>query len=103
MTATSEQKIRYGFVGIIVENRQRLGARINQILAAHADCIVGRLGLPNLEEGTLSIITLIVRASTDEMGSLSGKLGALPGVTVKTGLQSLPGATTPGAESGEKP
>ncbi|SIQ07956.1 putative iron-only hydrogenase system regulator [Alkalispirochaeta americana] len=91
METRAEQNKRYGFVGIIVENRHRLGARINQILSAHADCIVGRLGLPNLEEGSISIITLIVRATTDEMGSLSGKLGALPGVTVKTGLQSLPG------------
>ncbi len=77
---------RYGFVGIIVENRRRHGMRINQILADHSHCIVGRLGLPNIDHSELSIVTLIVHASTDELGSLTGKLGALPGVSVKSAL-----------------
>lgn len=79
---------RYGFVGIMVENRHSLGARLNQILAAHSDCIVGRLGMPNVEGTSLSIITLIVHATTDQLGSLTGKLGSLPGVSVKSALHS---------------
>jgi aspartate ammonia-lyase len=67
--------------------------RINRILADHSTCIVGRLGLPNLENGGLSIVTLIVHASTDELGSLTGKLGAIPGVTVKSSLYK---ASAPG-------
>ncbi|MDA3947852.1 MAG: CopG family transcriptional regulator [Spirochaeta sp.] len=88
-------EIRYGFVGIIIEDRDRFGARINQILSAHADCIVGRLGLPNLDDGSLSIVTLIVHASTDRIGSLTGKLGALPGVSIKSAMHRPihPGAT----------
>ena len=77
---------RYGFVGIIITDRARQGARINQILSTYADCIVGRLGLPDLEGGALSIVTLIVHATTDRLGAMTGKLGALPGVSVKSGL-----------------
>lgn len=80
---------RYGFVGIIVTDRERVGARIAQILAAHAEFIIGRLGLPNLEGGSISIITLIVRITTDELGSLTGKLGAIDGVSVKSAMHRI--------------
>lgn len=82
---------RYGFVGIMVEDRDRIGARINQILAAHSQSIVGRLGMPNIEGSSLSIITLIVHATTDQLGALTGKLGSLPGVSVKSGLHAPAG------------
>ena len=77
---------RYGFVGIIVANRQNRGSRLNQILAAHSDCIIGRLGLPNIEGGQLSIVVLIVHTTTDRLGALTGKLGSIPGVSVKSAL-----------------
>lgn len=81
---------RYGFVGIIVTDRERLGARLNQVLSSYSDCIIGRLGLPNLEGGTLAIITLIVHATTDRLSALTGKLGALPGISVKSALHRVP-------------
>lgn len=80
---------RYGFVGIMVDDRNRLGARINQILAAHGEMIVGRLGLPNLDSGRLSIITLITFGTTEQMGSLTGKLGSLAGVSVKSAVHAV--------------
>ena len=43
------------------------------------------MGLPYPPRG-LHIIALIVHASTDEMGALTGKLGALAGVEVKSAL-----------------
>ncbi len=83
---TDPRNRRYGFVGILVSDREKVGARINQILADHSSMIVGRLGMPNLEEGGLAIITLILHATTDQLGSLTGKLGALSGVSVKSAL-----------------
>ena len=93
----SREMKRYGFVGVIVTDRDRHGSRLNQILAAHAGCIVGRLGLPNLEGGAISIVTLIVHATTDELGSLTGKLGALPGVSVKSAMHKV---NVPGIDGG---
>ena len=83
---------RYGFVGIIVADRKSQGARINQVLATHGDLIQGRLGMPNLHGGELSIITLIVHGTTEELSALTGKLGSLPGVSVKSALHKLEGA-----------
>lgn len=76
---------RLGFVGIVVDDKTRSGEAINRILSDHADLIVGRMGIPNVREET-SVVTLVVRATTDAMGKLTGKLGMLDGVQVKSAL-----------------
>ena len=76
---------RLGFVGIIVEDRKKAAHKVNDLLSAHGDIIVARVGLP-YRERKCSVITLIVDASTDELGALTGKLGALEGVSVKSAL-----------------
>jgi putative iron-only hydrogenase system regulator len=43
------------------------------------------MGLPYPARG-LNIITLIVDATTDQIGALTGRLGTLTGVTVKSTL-----------------
>ncbi|MBD3291208.1 CopG family transcriptional regulator, partial [candidate division KSB1 bacterium] len=62
--------------------------RLNTILHDYSSIIIGRLGLP-YRERRLSIISLIVDGSTDEIGALTGKLGQLPQVTVKTAFAKL--------------
>ena len=47
--------------------------------------ILARVGLPCREKG-ISVITLVVEATTDELGSLSGRLGKIAGVSVKSAL-----------------
>ena len=47
------------------------------------DCILGRLGLPCPDRG-VNIITLIVDAPVETVSALTGKLGKLPGVQVKS-------------------
>jgi aspartate ammonia-lyase len=84
-----DKERRYGFIGLIVPNRQKNGRRIQEILEAHAPIIHGRMGLPHLANDRLSIITLIVHASTDELGSLTGQLGRVEGVSVKSGLAKV--------------
>jgi putative iron-only hydrogenase system regulator len=76
---------RLGFVGIIVENRQKAAASINGILSGFGDLILGRMGIPHAKRDC-SVITLVVDATTDELGALTGKLGAIKGVTVKSAL-----------------
>ena len=47
--------------------------------------ILSRTGLPNAK-GAASVITLVVDITTDQLGVLTGKLGNIPGVSVKSGL-----------------
>lgn len=75
---------RIGVIGIVLEHR---GAAplLNEILGQYASIIVGRMGIP-YRERNLAVIALIVDGTTDEVGALTGKLGNLPGVMVKSAL-----------------
>ena len=75
---------RIGFVGIILENREGVEA-VNHVLSGHAGMILARVGLPCREKG-ISVITLVVEATTDELGALTGSLGKITGASVKSAL-----------------
>lgn len=76
---------RLGFVGIIIEYREKNAAAVNEVLSRYGDLILARTGLPNAK-GNASVITLVIDATTDELGVLTGKLGNITGVSVKSGL-----------------
>lgn len=75
---------RIGVIGIVIENHDII-ARLNAILHEYAELILGRMGLPCKDRG-ISVISLIVEGTTDDIGALTGKLGNLPGVNVKSAL-----------------
>jgi putative iron-only hydrogenase system regulator len=76
---------RLGFVGIVIENRKTAAPKINEILSAYGEKILARMGLP-YRERHCSVITLIVEMTTDEVGALTGALGNIEGVVVKSAL-----------------
>ena len=73
---------RIALIGIIVEDKTQ-AAQINQLLHDCGEYIIGRMGVPHRERG-LSVISIILDAPNDIINSLSGKLGMLNGVSVKT-------------------
>ena len=75
---------RIGFVGIVIEDPTSIPT-VNQYISQYADMITGRIGVPNRRRG-INIIGLIVEGPTDHVGALTGKLGNLSGVTVKSAL-----------------
>lgn len=76
---------RLGFVGIIIEDRKKSAAEVNKVISDYGDMVLARMGLP-YKEKHCSVITLIVDATTDELGALTGRLGLLEGVSVKSAL-----------------
>ena len=76
---------RLGFVGIIIENRKSAAPLVNSVLAEYGESIVARVGIP-YKERHCYVITLTVDMTTDELGALTGKLGAIESVTVKSAL-----------------
>ncbi|MFA6357727.1 MAG: TM1266 family iron-only hydrogenase system putative regulator [Candidatus Omnitrophota bacterium] len=76
---------RLGFVGIIIHNRKKTAPLVNAILTEFGQLIVGRMGIPHVKK-EYSVIVLIVDASTDDLGALTGKLGKIIGISVKSGL-----------------
>ena len=73
---------RVAVMGIIVQDLQA-AEQLNAILHEYGPYIIGRMGVPYRPE-QLSIISVVVDAPQNEISSLSGKLGMLDGVTVKT-------------------
>jgi len=78
---------RIGVVGIVVVSKENI-PRLNAILSEYGHCVVGRMGVP-YHKKALSVISLIVDGSTDEIGALTGKLGSLKGVIVKSALTKV--------------
>jgi putative iron-only hydrogenase system regulator len=76
---------RLGFVGIIVEDRQQAAPEVNRLLTEFGELVIARTGIPYARKHCC-IITLVVDATTDELGQLTGQLGMIPGVSVKSGL-----------------
>lgn len=73
---------RIALVGIMVENPE-LSEEINRILHDYRDFIVGRMGIPYPKQN-VCIISVVVDAPNDAISSLTGKLGMLSGISVKT-------------------
>ena len=80
-----ESNKRIALIGIVVEDLAST-EQLNRILHEYAEAVIGRMGLPCRERG-VSIISVVVDAPTEVTSSLSGKLGKLPGVSVKTVTQ----------------
>lgn len=74
--------MRTALIGIIVEEPQSV-EKLNGILHDYREVIIGRMGLPRPERG-MSIISIAVEADNNIISALSGKLGALSGVSTKT-------------------
>jgi putative iron-only hydrogenase system regulator len=76
-------KQKVGIVGIIVGNRRKNASVVNKILSEHSEIIIGRMGIPQKDTDT-GLISLFVEGDTDKIGSLTGKLGMIKEVTVKS-------------------
>ena len=73
---------RIGSLLIVIENSQSV-SQINEIISMHNPLILGRQGIPLREKG-ISVISLVLEGNSDEFSSLSGKLGRINGVQVKS-------------------
>lgn len=68
---------------ITVYNRDEVYDRVGELLHSFADKISLRVGYP-VPDQNISIIFIIIKATTDEIGALSGKLGQISSVKVKS-------------------
>ena len=73
---------RIALIGIIVADIESAG-KINEILHEYSPYLIGRMGIPYRKKN-VSIISVVIDASNDVISSLSGKLGMIKGISVKT-------------------
>ncbi|HET7838151.1 MAG TPA: TM1266 family iron-only hydrogenase system putative regulator [Rectinemataceae bacterium] len=75
---------RLGIVAIVIEESSSV-PRVNALLSDFSRLVDARLGLPMRGKG-ISLISLVVEGDTDDIGALTGRLGKIPGVQVKSVL-----------------
>ena len=78
---------RVAVMSIIVENHNSV-ERINALLHEYGEYIIGRMGLP-YRKRCISIISVALDAPQNTLSSLSGKIGGLDGVSVKTAYSGV--------------
>ena len=73
---------RIALIGIIVEDKEAV-QRLTEVLHEYGEFIVGRMGIP-YHKRNISVISVVVDAPNDVISALSGKLGMVPHVNIKT-------------------
>ena len=81
---------RVALISMIVQD-QESALEINALLHAYRQYIIGRMGIPYAPK-KISIISLAIDAPHASISALSGKLGALRGVSAKTVYSKVEGA-----------
>ncbi|MBS5950243.1 MAG: iron-only hydrogenase system regulator [Clostridium sp.] len=76
--------MKIGVISAILEEPSKCNSEFNKVVADFRGSIKGRMGIP-LENET-SIVSIVVIGSLNEINSLTGKLGNINGVTVKTAI-----------------
>lgn len=79
---------RIAVIGIIVENTDAV-EDLNSILHEYRMYIVGRMGIP-YQKREISVISIVMDAPNNVISALSGKLGMLPHVNIKTLYSKAP-------------
>jgi len=74
---------RVGVAIIQIESRESVQF-MNDILSNHSQIIIGRQGLPR--SNGQNIISLVLEGTTDQISSLTGQLGRLKGIQIKSVL-----------------
>lgn len=78
---------KIGIVGIIITDRS-MAVEVQRVLSDSGDIIIGRMGVPDKANG-VNAIALIVEGSNEEISALTGRLGRLDAVSVKSAVTTV--------------
>lgn len=78
---------RVAVMSIIVANGESV-EELNGILHSYGEYIIGRMGIP-YRKRNVNVIAIALDAPPNTISALSGKVGSLPGVSVKTAYSRI--------------
>ena len=78
---------RVAVMGIVVENTDSV-ERLNTLLHEYGSYIIGRMGIP-YRARSINIVSIAIDAPQDGISALSGKIGSLDGISVKTAYSNV--------------
>jgi putative iron-only hydrogenase system regulator len=73
---------RIGTITILIKGKTSVPA-INQLLSEYSEIILARQGLP-LHHRNINVISLVIEGSVETINALTGKIGRLKNVEVKS-------------------
>ena len=82
-----KMETRVAVIAIIIEDGSA-AQEVNELLHDAAQYSIGRMGIPYRDKG-ISIISIAIDAPQDIISTLSGKIGRLKGVSVKTAYSNV--------------
>lgn len=78
---------KLAIVGVIITNRT-IVPEVQSVLSDFGDIIIGRMGVPDRANG-INAIALIVEGNNEQLSALTGKLGRLDSVAVKSAVTAV--------------
>ena len=78
---------RVAVMSIIIETLNAV-EQVNAVLHEYGEYIIGRMGIP-YRARRISIISIALDAPQDTISALSGRIGKMAGVSVKTSFSSM--------------
>ena len=78
---------RVAVMGIIVTNPESVES-LNSLLHEYREYIIGRMGIPYREKN-INVMSVAIDAPMDTISTLSGKIGKLNGINVKTAYSNV--------------
>ena len=78
---------KVGIIAIIVKDKA-IVLEVQKLLSEYSDIILGRMGVPDREHG-IQAISIFVEGENEKISALSGKLGRLQNVTVKSAVTNI--------------
>ena len=78
---------KIGVIGIIITDRQAV-PEVQALLSDFSEIILGRMGIPDREHG-IQAISIVVEGPNEKISALSGKLGRLNNVVVKSAVTNI--------------
>ena len=83
----NNMETRVAVMGIIVASMDSV-EKLNALLHEYSKYIIGRMGIPYREKN-ISVVSVAIDAPQDVIAALSGKIGKLEGITVKTAYSGV--------------
>ena len=80
--------MKIGVMGIIIEKERSVAEEVQKLLSAYNELILGRMGIPNTVK-SVYVISVIVQGTNERISALTGKLGKLKNVKVKSALTDI--------------
>ena len=80
--------MRIAVIGIVIEKDRTASKAVNDVLSNFGEYIVGRMGVPDSTHDIYDI-SIIMKATNEIISSMTGKIGRINNVTVKSAITNV--------------